>query len=72
MDVTQGLPTRDTGPDMATMLSRALLFLAVFAPSVLLLNTEMRGPESEAKPLVIAGDGLSGPAIEAPLPTGPR
>ncbi len=37
------------------MLRRAVLFLAVFAPSVLLLNTEMLPTESEAKPLVIAG-----------------
>lgn len=41
-----------------TMLSRAILFLAVFAPSVLLLNTELRLPESEARPLVIAGDAI--------------
>ena len=47
------------------MLSRVILFLAVFAPSVLLLNTDLRPPESEAKPLVIAGEPAAGPTFDA-------
>lgn len=48
---------------MKRLLGLGLLFAAVFAAAVLLLNTDP--PQSEAKPLVIAGAGGDG-AI--PLP----
>ena len=43
---------------MRRILGYALLFLTVFAVGVFLLNTDLRAPESEAKPLVIASDLL--------------
>lgn len=47
----------------------ALLFIAVFALVVFVLNTNLLTPESEAKPLVIAHRGL-GQTFHREGPTG--
>lgn len=41
---------------MKRALGYALLFIAVFSAGVFLVNLDLRGPESEAKPLVVAGE----------------
>lgn len=45
---------------MTRLLGQALLFLVVFGVAVFLLNTDLRAPESEAKPLIIAHDDVGG------------